>query len=81
MRFVIAAAMAALLAAPAFAQVSVNSREESAVEKQYQQKLKDDAEQDRRYRDVLKQTRGANAPVASDPWANIRPAAPEKRTR
>ena len=83
MRAVVAAAMIALLTVPAGAQFSLGGggKDDSPVEKEYQQKLKAQAEIDKRYQETVKQTsKGASTP-ANDPWANIRPAAPAKAAR
>lgn len=81
MKLILAAAAIAMLAVPATAQVSMNAKEESPVEKQYQQKLKNDAEADKRYREVVRQTSKGSAPAAVDPWANVRPSTPAKPAR
>ena len=83
MRIFVAATALALLAAPAHAQFR-GQKEESPVEKIYQNKLKEQAEVDRQYKDSVGARRGGATESKTDPWANIRPAtppAPSKQAR
>jgi hypothetical protein len=76
MRVFAAVLALAVLAMPAYAQRGGGgSREESPVEKIYQNKLKEQAEIDRQYKESVGHTRGATDGKI-DPWANIRPANP-----
>ena len=76
MRIFATAVALAFLPAPAHAQFNRGQKEESPVEKIYQNKLKEQAEIDRQYQHSVGARRSNAGADKSDPWANIRPANP-----
>ena len=69
-RIVIGIALLAIVAAPAFAQGRKPEVKEPTAEEL--QKKRDADAADRQYRATLRATDPGNAPVAIDPWRNMR---------
>lgn len=76
MRYIVAAAMTmAMLAGPAHAQLSMNSREKDPLTLKYEREENERKENEKAYNDTMKRLKGqAPATVKNDPWSKVRPA-------
>ena len=83
-KFAFAAVAITLLAAPAYAQFSMGGGGEEGGRTRYSEEEKRrEAEADKAYRNVIKNTKNQNQVNADkpDPWGNVRPATPAKTSR
>jgi hypothetical protein len=69
----------ALAAAPVQAQGRQQPKESNPLLDKEIQRDKENALIDKQYQKTLKQTQGADAPVKTDPWANMRGSDGSKR--
>ncbi len=73
-RITMGVVLLAFLASPLHAQGKKDKKpEDNELQRQYEQRQKDNVDIDKQYQKTLQQTRGADAaPVKVDPWANMR---------
>jgi hypothetical protein len=84
-RVLAAAAMIAVFAAPAAAQMGSRSgfgqqREQTPLDRQYEKERQDQQENERAYNEQMKRMKTQGPTAKTDPWAGVRPTnEPPKR--
>jgi hypothetical protein len=72
-RVLLAAAMMAAFAAPAFAQFSgAQDGQKTPLQLQYERERRDQEDSEKAYNDQMKRLRKQNPTAKSDPWAGVR---------